>query len=254
VWLVVAVDDGTRNMTARANVLYGGGHKNYDGQNKNASGNLFLYPELSDQLASFDRFQGCMASDGTPTNGETFEDNTCVVHDGSFFFNFNNSLKPPTPAQAHCTPDILNKTVAFLSNNKYFSPTGDDFTVNCNGNHMHLADFQRQGYEVGSTIQKTPPVAQLIAMAKARLLPVPASPGNTTVHLEGTRSSRVVPAKTDDDAHDHPVQTLVLGGNMTVLLGSVYAPCSPAAEPRKWQNLNGRSNRQQPPASTFTGR
>eukprot|EP01048_Picozoa_sp_COSAG05_P018859 COSAG05_NODE_2838_length_2582_cov_2.943617_2_plen_92_part_00 len=69
--------------TARANVLYGGGHKNYAGQNKNASGNLFLYPELSDQLASFDRFQGCMASDGTPTLGEVFEDNVCVVHDGS---------------------------------------------------------------------------------------------------------------------------------------------------------------------------
>ena len=102
-------DDGTRNMTARANIVYGGGHKNYEGQNKNASGNLFLYPELSDQLSSFDRFQGCMASDGTPTLGEVFENNICVVHEASYFFNFNNSLTPPTPAQAHCTPDILHK-------------------------------------------------------------------------------------------------------------------------------------------------
>ena len=121
-------DDGTRNVSARYNVLYGGGHKNYEGQNKNASGNLFLYhlvqsqsrprflgthkmtgiyrtfhnisdlardiravsryPELSDQLASFDRFQGCMASDGTPTNGETFEGNVCVVHEVRSAFIF----------------------------------------------------------------------------------------------------------------------------------------------------------------------
>ena len=188
-------DDGTRNVTARANVIYGGGHKNYEGQNKKASGNLYLYPELSDQLSSFDRFQGCMASDGTPTVGEVFEDNICVVHEGSYFFNFNNSLKPPTPAQAHCTPGILNKTVAFLKSNKYFSPAGD-FMVNCNGKHMHLANVRMQGYEVGSTVQKTPPVA------RARLLPVPALPGDNNVHL-----------KTDDgiDSQD-PVALVQDGG------------------------------------------
>lgn len=172
-------DDGTRNVTARSNVLYGGGHKNYEGQNKNASGNLFLYPELSDQLASFDRFQGCMASDGTPTNGEVFEDNVCVVHDGSFFFNFNSSLPPPKPSQAHCTPETLNKTVAFLRGNRYYSPAGD-FMVNCNGKHMKLSDFRAQGYEVGSTVQPTPPVAELVAMARARLLPVPPGEGLAT--------------------------------------------------------------------------
>ena len=91
---------------------------------------------------------------------------------GSYFFNFNSSLPPPTPAQAHCTPTILNKTVAFLAKNTYYSPAGD-FIVNCNGVHMGLADFQKQGYEVGSTVMPTPATSDLVAMARARLLPVP---------------------------------------------------------------------------------
>jgi hypothetical protein len=136
------------------------------------TGNVFLYPELSDQLASFDNFQGCMASDGTPTKGEIFENNVCVTHAGSYFFNFNNSLPPPSPAQAHCTPHILNKTVALLRNNTYYSPAGE-FMVNCNGVKMSIEDFQEQGYEIGSMVHPTPPVAELVAMARAKLLPIP---------------------------------------------------------------------------------
>jgi hypothetical protein len=55
---------------------------------------------------------------------------------------------------------------------------------------------RRQGYEIGSTIQKTPPVAQLVAMARARLLPVPVPALGGTVHH-----------KTDDGARG-PMQTL----------------------------------------------
>ena len=38
---------------------------------------------------------------------------------------------------------------------------------------MHLRDFQAQGFEVGSTVRPTPPVSELVKMARTRLLPVP---------------------------------------------------------------------------------
>jgi hypothetical protein len=58
-------DDGTRNMTTRNNLVYGGGNKNYIGQDKHCGpGNVFFYPEFSDQIATFDPFQGCSTSYG----------------------------------------------------------------------------------------------------------------------------------------------------------------------------------------------
>ena len=140
----------------------------FKGQSKVASGNIFFYPELSDQIASFDPFQGCMSSYGTPTFGEVYTGNTCIVHDGSFVYSFNDTNNHPPPNK-QCNSDALNKTIAFLANNTFYSPTGE-WSVNCQGTPMTLADFQRQGMEIGSTVRETPPVDALIAMAKDLLL------------------------------------------------------------------------------------
>ena len=165
-------DDGSRNITVTQNVVYGGGHKNYVGQGKRCGpGNLFLFPELSDRIASFDPFQGCMASYGTPPVGEVFAGNDCVVHEAGYFFSFNDSNRHPAPNE-QCNPNRLNETIAFLANNTYFSPTAD-FTVNCQGHRLTLPMLQAKGYELGSTVSTTPSVQDLMRMARSRLVMQP---------------------------------------------------------------------------------
>ena len=146
-----------------------GGHKNYVGQDKRCGpGNLFLYPEVSDQIASFDPFQGCMSSYGTPPVGEVFAGNTCIVHGKQYFYAFNDSNKHPAP-NMQCNPAKLNETIAHLANNTFYSP-GGEFSVNCQGTVLDLPGLQSRGYEKGSAVQPTPPTADVMRMVADRLL------------------------------------------------------------------------------------
>ena len=90
--------------------------------------------------------------------------------------------------------------------------------VNCNGKHMHLQDFQAQGFEVGSTVSPTPPVSELVAMARARLLPVP--PGDNRIH-----PSRL---KTDADCAEVSAQLSAAGGKIFEGLGAISSSTTTA--------------------------
>ena len=102
-----------------------------------------------------------------------YSGNTCIAHDEGYFYAFNDSNKHPTP---QCDLKSLNTTIPFLANNTFYSPSGE-FLLNCQGDKANLQRLQALGYELGSVVHKTPPVSELMAIAKGVLLQPPSSSG-----------------------------------------------------------------------------
>lgn len=174
-------DDGSNGYVDSFNLLLWGGFKNYLGFNKHAINNLYVYPDVSIDIAravaartndsadlervanGFDT--ACVMSQGAtalPADlSDVWSNNTCIASSGkSDFYDFC-CCDPSNPA---------NGAMPALAGNTLYSGDGS-YQFTCGSDTWStIAEAQSHGVEVNTTFYATAPsTAAVIAMGKQLL-------------------------------------------------------------------------------------
>lgn len=145
-------DDGSQRWTDTGNVLVWGGCKNNLGNSKACDGNLIIYPGLSERSLGDQR---CLTDASGTFARQFYRGNVCLSADGSFF-NFGG-----------CNASNLASTVYRTSQNTFYSPNAT-FTPPC-GVEGGFAGWQALGQDSGSVVRPTPPLVDVVALARKML-------------------------------------------------------------------------------------
>lgn len=142
-------DDGSCYYYDTYNFLVYGGYKNYLGHSKVVMYNVYVYPDAEHQVDNVGAFFSepyCANSDGASTEdlpsgwGEVWVNNTCIIGNPNIY-EFGS-----------CTTTGSNAgLVPFTANNTFYAP-GADIYVKCGSATYSLQDYQKQGYDIGSTV------------------------------------------------------------------------------------------------------
>lgn len=115
---------------------------------------MILYPGVQGRSSGNRR---CQTDDNGQFALQYHEGNTCAVSDGDFY------------SFANCKPDgSLNQTVYYTANNTLLADEGTQFALSCSQT-LSFSQWQALGQDVGSTVQTTPAVPQLVGMLAAVL-------------------------------------------------------------------------------------
>lgn len=150
-------DDGSCYYYDTYNYLVYGGYKNYLGHSKVVKYNAYIYPDASHSLRSstnpdsnikgFFSKPFCANSDGSSTGdlpsgwGEVWSNNTCIIGNPNVY-DFGS-----------CNPKAsLQGIVPMTAGNKFYAPNKNIY-IKCGSEHYTLSDYQKLGYDVGSTVQ-----------------------------------------------------------------------------------------------------
>lgn len=150
-------DDGSCYYYDTYNFLVYGGYKNYLGHSKVVKYNVYVFPDASHSLESLKKKHlnvkaffsrpFCANSDGASTGdlpsgwGEVWSNNTCVIGNPNVY-EFN-SCDPGKP---------LRGIVPMTANNKFYAPEKDVY-FKCGSKQFSLSDYQKLGYDIGSTVE-----------------------------------------------------------------------------------------------------
>ena len=138
-------DDGSSYYYDTYNYLVYGGSKNYWGHNKVAENNAYIYPDAitSENISNADPY---CALTYTPTRGEfpsgwgeVWSNNTCIIGNPNIYL-FQN-----------CYPDDLKDLVPETAYNKFYAPNKYIYIL-CGGKKLSLHEYQKLGYDIGSTV------------------------------------------------------------------------------------------------------
>ena len=142
-------DDGSCYYYDTYNFFSYGGYKNYLGHTKVVKYNYYIYPDAVhslDRLSSFLTFPFCANSNGASTTnlpsgwGEIWVNNTCIIGNPNIY-EFNS-----------CTPTGNNTgLIPFTANNTFYAPN-EDIYIKCGNVEWSLAQFQKEGYDIGSHV------------------------------------------------------------------------------------------------------
>ena len=158
-------DDGSCYYYDSYNYLVYGGYKNYLGHTKIVRYNYYVYPDASHSLenknvGAFFSEPFCANSDGSSTGdlpsgwGEVWSNNSCVIGNPNIY-KFG-SCDPNKP---------LKGIVPFTANNQFFAPNKDIY-IKCKDKQFSLSDYQKLGYDVGSTVSDVPDTSTIIQAGK----------------------------------------------------------------------------------------
>jgi len=157
-------DDGSSFYHDHDNVLIYGGYKNYIGNDKQAHFQLYLYPDGDryDMLTP-SRHRGggggtsCCDFDSSAPR-EVFANNTCFMGFNPFIYYFSG-----------CDVTKLVDHVPLTANNTYYMPPGNRTSFHCNvqgrDQVLSISDFQKYGYDLGSTEQTNPGMTTMLQFA-----------------------------------------------------------------------------------------
>jgi len=159
-------DDGSSFYHDHDNVLIYGGYKNYVGNDKEAHNQLYLYPDGTryDMLLpdphnnqGGGHGEGCCDFD-SPAPREVYANNTCFLGFNPYIYYFSG-----------CNTNNLLNQVPFTASNTFYLPPGNSSTFVCSvggtNKNLGLSDFQKLGYDIGSTEQISPGIQTMIQMA-----------------------------------------------------------------------------------------
>ena len=156
-------DDGSCYYYDTYNFLVYGGYKNYLGHSKVVKYNVYVYPDAEhqvDKLGAFFSEPYCANSDGAseiilPSGwGEVWVNNTCIIGNPNVY-EFSG-----------CIPVGSNSgLIPFTANNTFYAP-GADIYIRCSSFQYTLQDWQKKGYDIGSTVNDIVPVATIIVWGK----------------------------------------------------------------------------------------
>jgi len=141
-------DDGSSYYNDTGNVLFYGGCKNFQGNNKRCGpDNLIVMPGIASR-SSGDR--SCQTNDNKGFSYNEYIGNDCITQDGQ---PYTFSGFPLDPTQ-----------VPLTANNRFYSPNASfDY-----GGH-NLTALQDVGLDKGSTVAAIPPLSTVAALAMAKL-------------------------------------------------------------------------------------
>eukprot|EP00731_Ephydatia_muelleri_P028718 Em0020g362a len=158
-------DDGSCYYYDTYNFLVYGGYKNYLGHSKVVKYNVYVYPDAEHQVdkGAFFSEPYCANSDGAseiilPSGwGEVWVNNTCIIGNPNVY-EFSG-----------CIPVGSNSgLIPFTANNTFYAP-GADIYIKCSSFQYTLQDWQKKGYDIGSTVNDIVPVATIIVWGKELL-------------------------------------------------------------------------------------
>ena len=159
-------DDGSCYYFDTFNFLIYGGYKNLFGNSKVVKYNVYIYPDAVHSLSRLDKLTGyrmypyCANSDGASTSshpsgwGEVWVNNTCVIGNPDIY-EFGS-----------CTPTgDITKLVPFTANNTFYAPDMSIY-IQCGSEKYSLSEWQKRGYDLGSTVLLPVSTATIIEWGK----------------------------------------------------------------------------------------
>ena len=134
-------DDGSCYYYDTYNYFVYGGYKNYLGHSKVVKYNYYVYPDANPHGHPY-----CGLSNGASTTnlpsgwGEVWVNNTCIIGNPNIY-EFGS-----------CTPTGNNTgLIPFTANNTFYAPN-EDIYIKCGNVEWSLAQFQKEGYDIGSHV------------------------------------------------------------------------------------------------------
>ena len=144
-------DDGSCYYYDTFNFLVYGGSKNHLGHSKIVKYNFFVYPD------TFSSKPYCIVSTRASTGdlpsgwGEVWANNSCVIGNPDIYYY--DSCDPSKP---------LKGIVPMTADNKFYAPNKDIY-IKCKNTKFTLSEYQKLGYDLGSTVSDvldTPTIIQ----------------------------------------------------------------------------------------------
>lgn len=158
--------------------------KNYLGNTKIATGNVYVYPDApripppplahkyyrSEEaytaaalhVESFFTEPYCANSDGQALGdsgwGDVWSNNTCVMY-GASMYNFG------TCDAANPQPGLLIPTI---SGNRFYS-AANSYQFSCGGKTLTLSQAQAVGVDIGSSVSAALPIQQIVTLGMATI-------------------------------------------------------------------------------------
>ena len=141
-------DDGSCYYLDSYSYLVYGGYKNYLGHSKTVQNNVYVYPDAEHSIDTPKAFISkpyCANSDGAsrvvlPSGwGEVYINNTCIIGNPNIY-EFGS-----------CNLDDPKGLIPFTAFNKFYAPKSYIY-IKCQDKELSLQDFQKMGYDIGSTV------------------------------------------------------------------------------------------------------
>ncbi len=152
-------DDGSAYYYDTKNFNIYGGFKDYLGHSVTADDNIYIYPDAAFNASGFPAILTnrpfCVVVSGSSRTslpsgwGLTWSNNKCVLG------------MPGIYSFSKCDPTNPKDLVPFTANNSFYAP-GKYVFVDCGNTKLELTQYQDLGYDIGSTVQDLPTVAQII--------------------------------------------------------------------------------------------
>lgn len=161
-------DDGSSYYAIHHNFCVYGGHKSdFDGNSKVSSFNIHAYPSVYGAKCA-----GILAQNLPPKGyAEGYHSNVCILADAN-----DPYLDVQGLVGAKCLDGTAQSKEVFedgfsVSNNTVYAPQGSA-QVHCGGTKMPVAQYQKMGYDAGTTVRSDmPSAATIVGWAKQLLLP-----------------------------------------------------------------------------------
>ena len=154
-------DDGSCYYYDTYNYMIYGGYKNYLGHTQVVQNNVYVYPDIAHDAGAeaFLAFPYCASSDGaslgTRASGfdEHWTNNTCIIGNANIY-EFSS-----------CNPKDPKDLVPFTAYNSFYAPNKMVY-IKCGSVNFTLPEYQKMGYDVGSTVADPVDVGTIIKWGK----------------------------------------------------------------------------------------
>ena len=155
-------DDGSCYYLDTYNFMVYGGFKNYLGHSKIVQNNVYVYPDANHSSLSIGKFfskpfcavsHGANSDDTTSGWGEKWTNNTCIIGN------------PDVYQFGSCKLNEKDGLIPFTAYNRFYAPNKHIYIV-CQNKHLSLQEFQKQGYDIGSTVEDPVDTATIIKWGK----------------------------------------------------------------------------------------
>ena len=158
-------DDGSCYYLDTYNYLVYRGYKNYLGHSQTMQNNVYVYPDAEHSIDTPKAFISkpyCANSDGAsrvvlPSGwGEVYINNTCIIGNPNIY-EFGS-----------CNLDDPKGLIPFTAFNKFYALKSYIY-IKCQGKQLTLQDFQKMGYDIGSTVSDPVDTSTIIKWGRGLL-------------------------------------------------------------------------------------